>query len=194
MIGSMDNAGNRPDQWLREHGDALYRFALSRLHDKEAAADLVQETMLAAWRGRDSFAGNASIRTWLIGILKHKIIDHIRKEIRGRELSESLEGDPTSAWFADNGAWARPPTAWKDDPEALCKSEQFNQTLEACLAKLPEKQHQVFRMREIIGEDTDTICKACDISATHLHVLIHRARMALRACLEFNWFGGSRNA
>lgn len=189
----MQSASNSPETWLTEHGDYLYRFAMSRLHDSETAADLVQETLLAAWKGRDNFAGNSSTKTWLVGILKHKIIDHIRKEIRGRELSESLEEDPTSAYFKDDGTWAKAPTAWRDDPEALYKSEQFNNTLEECLAKLPEKQHRVFRMREIIGEDTDAVCKACDISATHLHVLIHRARMALRACLEFNWFGGSKS-
>jgi len=178
-----------PHQWINEHGDYLYRYAISRLHNEEQAADLLQETLLAAWKGHSSFAGQSSIRTWLVGILKHKIIDHIRKEIRNRNLAESVGNDPTSAYFKSNGSWSEAPHAWKENPEDLCRNEQFKLVLESCLGKLSEKQNAVFRLRDILGEETDTVCKSCDITPTHLHVLLHRARLGLRKCLELHWFG-----
>lgn len=182
----------RPEQWLDEHGDALYRFAFARLHDEDAAADLVQETLLAAWRARDSFQGGSAERTWLTGILKHKIIDHIRREIRRREMADAIEHDPTGDFFDASGHWAEHPAPWRDDPARLCEDAHFRDTLERCLDGLPEKQRLAFRMREIGGDDTPAICKALEITPTHLHVLIHRARLALRKCLEIHWFG--RNA
>jgi len=178
-----------PHIWLNEHGDYLYRYAMSRLHNEELASDMLQETLLAGWKGYARFAGQSSIRTWLVGILKHKIIDHIRREIRDRKISEAVENDPTSIYFNDNGSWSEAPNAWKENPEALCESEQFQTILDSCVDKLPEKQQIVFRMRDITGEDTQTVCKSCDITSTHLHVLLHRARLALRNCLEINWFG-----
>jgi len=183
-----DNALN-PEQWLSEHGDYLYRYAHSRLHDDELAADMVQEALLAAWKGRKSFEGNAAIRTWLVGILKHKIIDHIRKEIRGRKLSEAVESDPTSSMFKPDGSWVEAPRAWLENPEELTENSQFHKVLNDCIDRLPEKQRTVFSMRELAGEDSETICNEAEITATNLHVMIHRARLALRKCLEFNWFG-----
>ncbi|MDX8402701.1 MAG: sigma-70 family RNA polymerase sigma factor [Mariprofundaceae bacterium] len=180
---------SRPEQWLEEHGDYLYRFAFARLRDEEAAAEMVQETLLAAWRGRAGFKGEASVRTWLTGILKYKIIDHIRRQIRDRDLADELENDPTSAFFDASGHWADHPRPWRDDPARLCEDAHFRETLDRCLEGLPEKQRLAFGMREIGGDDTPTICKALDITPTHLHVLIHRARLALRKCLEIHWFG-----
>lgn len=178
-----------PHQWITEHGDYLYRFAISRLHDEEVAADLLQETLLAAWKGRDSFAGNSSVRTWLAGILKHKIIDHVRKQIRDRNLTERAESDPTSRYFNNNGSWSEAPQAWNESPETLCRNEQFKSVLNGCIGKLPLKQRLVFQLREMGGEDTDEVCKQCEITSTNLHVLLHRARLALRKCLELQWFG-----
>ncbi|MBN4073615.1 RNA polymerase subunit sigma-70, partial [Mariprofundus ferrooxydans] len=108
---------------------------------------------------------------------------------RGRNLTEAVENDPTSAYFNANGSWSEAPNAWKENPEGLLSSEQFSQILESCIRKLPEKQQLVFRMRDITGEDTETVCKSCDITSTHLHVLLHRARHALRKCLNTHWFG-----
>ncbi len=176
--------------WLEAHGDYLYRFALSRLSgEAELARDLVQETLLAAWKGRDSFAGRAAVRTWLTGILKHKLIDHIRAQIRERDMHEAAEADPTSDWFGADGHWHQAPKAWHANPESLCEDTDFRRTLQRCLDALPDQQRQVFVLRELEGEGSDAICKACGVTATHLYVLMHRARMALRACLEFNWFG-----
>jgi len=187
----MHESRGDPEHWLTDHGDYLFRYAMSRLHDHELAADMVQETLLAAWKGREGFAGDSSARTWLVGILKHKIIDHVRKEIRGRKLTEAVESDPTSAMFNPDGSWAEAPRAWKENPEELAGNEQFHAILNDCIGKLPDKQRTVFSMRELAGEDTETICNEAEITPTNLHVLIHRARLALRKCLEFNWFDNS---
>ena len=178
-----------PHQWINEHGDYLYRYAMSRLHNEEVAADLLQETLLAAWKGHSNFAGQSTMRTWLVGILKHKIIDYIRKEIRDRNLSENVGNDPTTAYFNNDGSWSEAPRAWNENPESLCQNEQFSTVLETCANKLPEKQRLVFRLRDISGDDTESVCKSCDITATNLHVLLHRARLSLRKCLEIHWFG-----
>ena len=188
----MNKKAESPEHWLTDHGDYLYRYAMSRLHHEEQASDMVQETLLAAWKGWEKFAGKSSVRTWLVGILKHKIIDHIRKEIRSRKLSEAVESDPTSSLFNADGSWVEAPRNWKENPQELCENGQFQQVLQGCIGKLPEKQQIVFQMREMTGEDTETICKEAEITPTHLHVLIHRARLALRTCLEHNWFGGKR--
>jgi len=190
----MSREASNPENWLTDHGDYLFRYAQSRLRNEEQASDMVQETLLAAWRGWERFSGNSSVRTWLVGILKHKITDLIRKEIRNRKLAEAVESDPTSSMFNADGSWVEAPTSWKENPEDLCESDQFQKTLQGCIDKLPEKQQIVFRMREITGEDTESICKTAEITSTHLHVLIHRARLALRTCLDHHWFGGNRQS
>ena len=178
--------------WLEAHGDYLFRFALSRLAgDTEQARDMVQETLLAAWKGRKDFAGRSAVRTWLVGILKHKITDHIRLQIRSRQLREDVEGDPTSDWFGADGHWLEAPKAWRANPESLFEDIDFRRVLQRCLDALPALQRDVFTLRELGGEDSGTICNSCNITATHLHVLMHRARMALRSCLDLNWFGRS---
>lgn len=181
-----------PELWLKEHGDYLYGYAMARVSHAETARDLVQETLIAAWKSRSGFRGESSARTWLVGILKHKIIDHVRGEIRGRKLTEAAESDPTSAWFSPDGSWLEAPRAWADNPEELAEDVQFRMVLNDCIGKLPEKQRSVFRMRELAGEETDTICNDMDITTTNLHVILHRARLALRTCLEINWFGGAK--
>ncbi len=181
------NSDQDVDLWLKEHGDYLYRYALFRLSSEELARDMVQETLIAAWKA--SFHGDSSLRTWLVGIMKHKIIDHVRKEIRTRQLSESLETDPTSTFFDHTGHWNQPPQGWHDDPEALSSNRQFSKVLQGCVGALPDIQKHVFTLREMNGEDTQSVCNSCDISPTNLHVIMHRARLALRNCLEKNWFG-----
>jgi len=182
---------NKADQnvqvWLNEHGDYLYRYALFRVSNDELARDMVQETLIAAWKAK--FRGDSSVRTWLVGIMKHKIIDHVRKEIRTRHLSEALETDPTSDFFDSTGHWNQPPQGWKDDPEQLSSNRQFAGVLQHCVGALPEQHRHVFTLREMNGESTDSVCNSCDISPTNLHVIMHRARLALRQCLEINWFG-----
>lgn len=163
----------------------LLRYASLQLRDRHAAEDVVQETLLAALAGEAGFGGRSNLRTWLTGILKHKIIDLIRKGSRETPLGGDEEFE---ALFDERGHWRDPPSAW-DNPDASLEQAQFFAALEACLAGLPVKGSQAFMMREHLGLETDEICKELGITPTHCWVLLHRARMALRLCLEMNWFG-----
>ncbi|RME84780.1 MAG: sigma-70 family RNA polymerase sigma factor [Zetaproteobacteria bacterium] len=181
-----------PARWLDAYGDDLYRYALARVRDPDQAADLVQETLLAAWQARAQFSGRSSVRTWLIGILKHKIVDHIRREIRTRQRNDALERDPTSRWFDDSGRWVEHPQPWRDDPARLLENREFLRALRMCLERLPERQRRAFELREVAGDAPEEICQAMGITPTNLNVLIYRARLALRKCLELHWFGGRK--
>jgi len=189
MSKDAENLADHPEDWLSEHGDYLYRYAMARLRNPELASDMLQETLLAAWKGSKSFKGNSSVRTWLVGILKHKITDHIRKEIRNRKLAEEIEADPTSAFFDPHGKWLDSPQQARNNPEGQYRDREFHKQLLDCIHQLPARQRDVFILREMEGEDTETVCNSCDISTTHLHVLMHRARLALRGCLQNSGFG-----
>jgi RNA polymerase sigma-70 factor (ECF subfamily) len=168
----------------------LLRYASLQLRNREAAEDAVQETLLAALSAEGSFEGRSNLRTWVTGILKHKCIDAIRRAAREAPLP-SEQTDAAAAeidsLFDQRGHWKEHPKAW-EDPDAALHQKQFLQTLEACLAKLPARTAQVFMLREHLGLDTAEICKQLGITATHCAVILHRARMALRLCLDKNWF------
>ncbi len=167
----------------------LLRYASLQLRDSSLAEDAVQETLVAALAGEATFQGRANLRTWLTGILKHKIIDAIRR------LSRDAAADPAQAdaaefdaLFVDNGHWADLPPVWAD-PDASLDQKRFFAALEPCLERLPQKTAQAFMMREHLGFETAEICKELAITPTHCWVLLYRARMALRECLEKDWFG-----
>ena len=173
----------------RVEGERAYllRYASLQLRDRAAAEDAVQETLLAALAGEKGFAGRSNLRTWLTGILKHKIIDLIRKGSREQTV------DSDEAWeaaFDANDHWRAFPAEW-DDPDRSLEQKQFFAALEMCLEGLPAKTARAFLMREHMGLETDEICKELGITSTHCWVLLYRARMALRRCLEINWFGKS---
>ena len=163
----------------------LLRYASLQLRDAQAAEDAVQETLLAALAGESGFGQRASLRTWLTGILKHKIIDAIRK--LSREAPAAGE-DEFDALCDERGHWIEMPGAWSN-PDASLDQKRFFAALELCLSRLPEKTAQTFMMREHMGLETDEICKELAITATHCWVLLYRARMALRECLTKEWFG-----
>ena len=167
--------------------DYLLRFARLQLRDPHAAEDAVQETLVAALAGEAGFEGRANLRTWLTGILKHKIIDAIRRLTREATMA-SADADEFDALFAADGHWADPPAAWAD-PDASLEQKRFFAALEACLERLPQKIAQAFMMREHLGLETGEICKELAVTPTHCWVLLYRARMALRECLEKDWFG-----
>ena len=186
----------RPDDpvsWVDLYGDFLYRFALGRVKDASVAEDLVQETFLAALKARKNFQGRSSIKTWLIGILKHKIIDYIRKRVREQisdkleSISEAAEYDPVAGNFKNDGQWRSRPAKWVVNPSKIYEQKEFMNVLYRCLAELPERQAEAFLMREIDGFSTEEICKALKISATNSWVMLYRARMWLRQCLENKW-------
>lgn len=188
-MSEVNSKQQETETWLAEHGDYLYRYALLRLRNDDTARELMQETMLAAWRARQSFRAESSVRTWLVGILKHKIIDYFRQQTRERKLMENAGKDPTSAYFDEQGSWRDPPVRWNADPEKLMNNRQFMKVLTGCISGLSEQQQSVFSLRELNGENTDTVCNACDISPTNMHVIMHRSRLMLRKCLEQKWFG-----
>ena len=175
---------------LEQQRPYLLRFAALQLRDANAAEDAVQETLLAALAGEAKFAGRSNLRTWLTGILKHKIIDSIRRAAREPTAGIELEDNPEfDNLFRANGHWKARPAAW-DEPHGALEQKQFLGVLEQCLARLPQKTARVFMMREHLGLDTDEICKELEITPTHCWVLLYRARMALRLCLDERWFGG----
>jgi len=176
---------------LDTHRRYLLRVAQLQLRDADLAEDVVQDTLVAALSARAGFSGRSSIRTWLTGILKHKIVDAIRRKQRQpvalTAFDEEADVDDFDPLFKDNGAWAAPPADWGDPENALARQE-FMSIMEACLDKLPPNTARVFMMREIMELDTDEICKELTITANNLWVILYRARMALRLCLEQNWF------
>jgi RNA polymerase sigma-70 factor, ECF subfamily len=169
---------------VEEERPYLLRYARLQLRDSHAAEDAVQEALVAALAAEASFAGRSNLRTWLTGILKHKIVDAIRRRSRDPEpMPDVAELD---ALFDETGHWDAAPVAW---PENSLEQKQFFAVLEECLARLPAKTAQAFMMREHMGFDTDEICKELAVTPTHCWVLLYRARMALRECLQTNWFG-----
>ncbi len=163
----------------------LMRYAGLQLRDPHAAEDAVQETLLAALAGEAGFGGRSNLRTWLTGILKHKIVDAIRRS--SRETAVAPDEEALEALFDERGHWIDPPAAWTD-PDGSLEQKQFLAALEACLERLPGRTAQAFLMREHLGCDTADICKDLGITATHCWVLLHRARAALRECLQATWF------
>lgn len=183
-------ADNNQHEWLVEHGDYLYRFALARVRDPHLAEDVVQETLIAAIQN-DSYAGKAAPRTWLTGILKHKIIDLMRRQMREQPLeSNDLPDTPgMDEFFADDdGHWLEKPQFWAA-PEDELEQKQFLLILQQCMDRLPPKLARIFFMREVHENDNEEICKELEISTTNAWVMLYRARMGLRKCLELNWLG-----
>lgn len=179
---------SNPIGWLEQYGDYLYGFAFSRLHNETAAEDLVQETLLAAWQSYQKFAGNSSEKTWLIGILKHKIIDYYRHSSR-QETFVLNDGQTDEEMFDESGVWHEnaSPAFWNATPEAVFEQKEFQKVLQKCLAELPENLLAVFTLREIEGFETGEICEILDLSPNNLWVMLHRARLQLRREIEANF-------
>jgi RNA polymerase sigma-70 factor (TIGR02943 family) len=183
------SGGVNPERWVDDHGDCLYRYALLRVRHPEVAEDLVQETLCAAIRTYSNFRGKSSERSWLCGILKNKICDHFRKADRETSFTDlEFLNDEMSHKFIDQG-WNHDlgPSEWKAGAEVMDRAE-FWETFRACLSNLPARVGDAFMLREMEGMDTAQICQALRISQNNLWVILHRARMALRECLELNWF------
>jgi RNA polymerase sigma-70 factor (ECF subfamily) len=186
-----------PERWLQEYGDALFRYALRRLHNSAHAEDVVQETLLAAFQARASYSGRASEKTWLTGILKHKIIDFIRKQVREstvddiNALSDATAENGMDDLFDTRGHWIHPPQDWGSPDKAL-HTHQFIEVFEHCMGHLKPAHAQIFSLKELVGQSIDEICKELDITATNCSVMLYRARMGLRRCLELRWAGNNQ--
>lgn len=177
--------------WLADHGDYLFRVARRQLHADELAEDAVQETLLAALSARDRYVGEASVRTWLTAILKHKIVDQIRRQLRETELPHDADGEEAvDALFRADGHWAEPVRPW-GNPQAELEQSQLRRVLDECADRLKPLLAQVFSLRELAGMETKEICKELGITPTNCWVLLHRARLFMRECLTLNGFGGA---
>lgn len=179
-----------PDAWVDRYGDALFHFTLARVKNREIAEDLVQETFLAAVKSQDRFKGRSSEKTWLFGILKHKVIDHYRKNksiLYEQDLSLGTEN--LDAFFNAKGAWQTLPAHWRLNPGKSQEVREFLDHFYSCLADLPKRTADVFAYREIDGLSTKEICKLLDITAGNCWVILYRARMLLRKCLELAGLG-----
>jgi RNA polymerase sigma-70 factor (ECF subfamily) len=172
----------------------LLRFAQMHLRNDSAAEDVVSETVLAILEKPENFEGRSSLRTYATGILKFKIIDALRRQ--GREIHiEPLEDETLDeaidALFRSDGHWHRHPEAW-ETPESALERAEFFEVLRRCVERLPPKLGRIFVMRESLEHETDEICAELGITSNHCGVMLYRARMQLRECLERNWFAGQR--
>jgi RNA polymerase sigma-70 factor (TIGR02943 family) len=174
---------------LAEHRPYLLRFARLQLRNEAWAEDAVSETLLAALNRPQAFQQQSQLKTWLVGILKHKVIDQLRQ--RTREVSwdaSDPEGEALEALtFQVDGHFAQRPADW-GSPEQHLQSRQFIEVLETCTERLPPTMGRVFLMREWLELSCEEICKELNLSATNLYVQLHRARLRLRECLEIHWF------
>lgn len=177
-----------PNQWITLYSDYLFNYTITRVKDRNTAQDLVQDTFFAGLKSMKNFKGEASERTWLISILKRKIIDHYRKinSAKGKaEVRINYNSDSE-----DEGDWLEERVADPFDKTAEDKLEntELGLAIHKCIGKLPAKQAEVFKMKTILGYETEAICNELNITASNLWVIIHRARTAIAACLEKNWF------
>ncbi|HZZ91736.1 MAG TPA: sigma-70 family RNA polymerase sigma factor [Usitatibacter sp.] len=180
---------------IEGHRPYLVRYAMAQLRDPQLAEEAVQDCLLAALEGISRFAGESTLRTWLTAILRFKVIDLQRRTIAERrnvELTESIAYGEDEAWmddlFDETGHWRDPPQAWSN-PESAFEQKRFWEVFDRCIERLPAAAGRVFFKREVLGEDTEEICRAEGITASNCWVILHRARIALRGCLEANWFG-----
>jgi RNA polymerase sigma-70 factor (ECF subfamily) len=177
--------------WVNEYGDYLFSQALKHIRNHFMAEDLVQETFLAATRGMKEFRGDSSPRTWLTSILRHKIIDHIRKHKNADKLSIDEPGidvhfDRAEHWTKEGG-----PREWNLNPDQLFERGEFFQALNDCLTKLPDKFRSIFILREMDDLSREEISKELEISSNNVGVSLYRARALLRECLSKNWFSSA---
>jgi RNA polymerase sigma-70 factor (ECF subfamily) len=185
-----------PGEWIEKHGDVLFGYALKYVADRTMAEDLVQETLLAALKGRASYGGASSERTWMIGILKNKVVDHYRKAGRETQLadpewfSDSEDPDYISTG-PDSGAWQpeRRPEAWAVDPNDPVEQQQFWEHLQRCLDGLDDRLVRVYTLRDVHEIEYEQVCNVLSVTPTNLRVMLHRVRKLLRRCLETHWIG-----
>lgn len=186
-----------PAEWIRKHGDYLFSLAVLRVGNKQTAEDLLQETFLAAIRAINDFRGDSSERTWLVSILKNKIIDHYRKRDVLRETASYLDESDQSfhqGFFEDDpmryGHWRREraPREWAISVEPDAMNGELGAVLQQCMQSLPEKLRSVFTAKYIEEEKSENICKELGITSSNYWVLIHRAKIIVRECLGRNWF------
>lgn len=178
-----------PEKWVDKHGDYLYNFAYTRVQSKELAEDLVQETFVAALKAMKSFKGKSTEITWLISILKRKVIDHYRKSSTKKEITSTEYTSPFQKGGMWDGHWnmERAPKQWPSELDDPIHQDEFRKILEVCLSNLPEKWKAVFVLKFMEDASSDEICKELDCTPSNFWVILHRTRLKLRECIEFKW-------
>lgn len=183
-----------PNNWLIKYADELFGYAMSKTSNSELAEDLVQETFLAGLKSQTSFKGNSSERTWLFAILKFKIADYYRKASTKNEISNSKFENSDSLnlenYFTEDGDWKENaiPKNWAIDFSKSIENEELGILLNNCIEKLSVSQKKLVILKLVDEVDTELVCKELNITATNYWVMIHRAKLQLRACIERNWF------
>ena len=177
-----------PNKWIDLYSDYLFNYTITRVKDRETAQDLVQETFFAGLKSMKNFKGQASERTWLVSILKRKIIDHYRKINSNKGKAEvrmnlNFDGENDGDWLEQRVA-----DPFDKNAENNLENTELGLAIHNCISKLPTKQAEVFKMKTLLGYDTETICNELDITASNLWVIIHRARTALASCMKKNWY------
>ena len=179
-----------PETWLNDYGDLLYRYALLRVRSETTAEDLVQETLLAGFISWDKFTGKSSVSTWLVGILKHKIIDFFRKhrhEVKQVQTDE-LADDILAYQFDSEGNWQVDLVEW-DMPDTQLNQQQFSEIFNHCISRLPQRMADLLFLRSI---ENVPMAECCDLlgfeSDNQLWVTLSRTRVKLRQCLDTHWF------
>ena len=177
-----------PENWVDQYADYLFNYAVARVNDSEVAKDLVQETFFAGLKSAKNYKGDAAERTWLIAILKRKVIDHYRKinSKKGRaevKVNYSAQSDSEGDWLEERVA-----DPFEQGGDGTIENEELGLAIQECITKLPKKQALVFKMKTVQGMETEDICNELGINPSNLWVMIHRARTALMGCLNENWF------
>lgn len=178
----------------------MMKFAQLQVRDSQLAEDAVQEAIISAYQNIDKFGRQSAFKTWVFSILKNKVIDLLRKEKRYTAASEleegaNLNGDELiDLLFKKNGHWQKSerPQKW-DQPEHGVENSHFWRVFDACLNALPEKYSRLFMMREFLEMDTPEICHNEGLTVSNLNVILYRARLRLRECLEDNWYQAEKS-
>ena len=189
-----NETGIDPSRWVDEYGDYLYRYAWSRLRDSNAAEEVVQETFLAGVRYAGQFAGRGSEQGWLVGILKRKIVDFVRRRVKENRVSPYEDDlDPTAQLFDAMGNWKSGAIRWSPAPDERQQSEELQDVVRQCLATLPQGQADVFVLSVMEDMDSEAICNELDITPSNFWVRMHRARLGLAKCVGSKWYNDERS-
>ncbi len=178
----------QPEKWVELHADYLFNYASYRVNDDDLAKDIVQDTFLSGLKGVVNFKGNSSERTWLVSIIKRKIIDYYRKKNSAKGQAEIRmsfyeSGENKGKWIEE-----RSPQQWGDEADAAIERGELQKVIDWCIKNLPERYATVFIMKTVHKIETKEVCKVLDISMSNLWVMIHRARVQLQECITVNWY------
>lgn len=191
MIDNTDNKKLIPEKWVENYADILYNFAIKRVNNEDIAQDLVQETFLGGLKSKEGFDGNSSEKTWLFAILKYKIIDYYRDKSKRKSISlQGDEGEDLDYYFFEKNGHINNKTFPAERFELAddgLNNKEFYQVLNNCLDKIPSKLASVFKLKMLLEEKSEAICNVLNISDANYWVILHRAKLQLRACMHHNW-------